>query len=81
MTIELKPCPFCGGEAKIDNYGTCISLLCDDCGVGFDWQVCDVVDNWSQYKFIETKEYIGYEKAAVDITVKALKEEWNTRHV
>ncbi len=31
----LKPCPFCGGEAEIERYGTqrqsCI-IVCDDCG-------------------------------------------------
>ena len=33
MSEELKPCPFCGGEARIDNEGTDFyAIFCDKCG-------------------------------------------------
>lgn len=38
--MELKPCPFCGGEAKVKRYSNgynfwCL-VKCDDCGVEQD---------------------------------------------
>ena len=36
MSIELKPCPFCGGEAEIERYGTprvSTIVSCMNCGV------------------------------------------------
>lgn len=35
--IELKPCPFCGGKAKIieiGSYGSVIQARCTSCGAG-----------------------------------------------
>ena len=34
-SVELKPCPFCGGEAEIERYGTprqSTIVRCTDCG-------------------------------------------------
>jgi hypothetical protein len=32
---ELKPCPFCGGEANFltENFGECVWVKCSVCGV------------------------------------------------
>jgi Lar family restriction alleviation protein len=35
MSIELKPCPFCGGEAEIERYGDhsrSTIYACTNCG-------------------------------------------------
>lgn len=43
MTIELKPCPFCGGEAAIDSFkhGSGVAVVCaGGCGL-------DTVGYWS----------------------------------
>ena len=34
---ELKPCPFCGGEAGISDYW----VYCVDCGVGYEMDNID----------------------------------------
>ena len=31
---ELKPCPFCGGEARFHIYGRTCNVVCDDCRIG-----------------------------------------------
>lgn len=34
-TLELMPCPFCGGEPRIERKGTArasMIIICDDCG-------------------------------------------------
>lgn len=31
---ELKPCPFCGGEAILSKKGSYYSIECDKCGCG-----------------------------------------------
>lgn len=31
---ELKPCPFCGGEAKFNMYRTTCSVDCQECRIG-----------------------------------------------
>ena len=30
--IKLKPCPFCGGKAKLENMGFPHHVYCTDCG-------------------------------------------------
>lgn len=30
---KLKPCPLCGGYAKVRKYGTAYAVQCNDCGV------------------------------------------------
>ena len=34
--IKLKPCPFCGGEAKFENMGEFVVTKCEDCGAESD---------------------------------------------
>lgn len=29
--IELKPCPFCGGKAKLERSATAVAVACEDC--------------------------------------------------
>ena len=32
---ELRPCPFCGGEARFETYGgTACAVVCQTCGCG-----------------------------------------------
>ena len=33
---ELKPCPFCGGEAHIHRHER-FGIECDECGMGLGW--------------------------------------------
>ena len=35
MANELKPCPFCGGDADFltENFGGKVWVICTDCGV------------------------------------------------
>lgn len=32
MTVKLKPCPFCGGEADYRTMGNCVYIVCTKCG-------------------------------------------------
>lgn len=34
MQVELKPCPFCGGEAKLAHYHHFPLVRCNDCASG-----------------------------------------------
>lgn len=35
MSVELKPCPFCGGEAEFETYGgTACAVTCRKCRCG-----------------------------------------------
>ena len=35
MASDLKPCPFCGGEARFETYGgTACAVVCQTCGCG-----------------------------------------------
>jgi Lar family restriction alleviation protein len=72
---ELKPCPFCGGEAKIhyqpiymDN-GVCI--VCTECNARSKFLPCDCT---YQYYHGEENVFISKEQATRDVTTL-----WNTR--
>ena len=45
---ELKPCPFCGGEATIFPEGDYHEVTCNDCGVFVDGHTYeDAVSAWN----------------------------------
>lgn len=54
--IELKPCPFCGGEVLIDktySYFRDIVIYCDNCDMIFTLDDChasaeEVCDAWNR---------------------------------
>lgn len=42
MSEELKPCPFCGGEARFETYGgTACAVVCQTCGCGTPTMLLD----------------------------------------
>lgn len=49
---KLKPCPFCGGETKIDNRGEyCYGIVCISCGAKSpDFQTeTNAIKSWNDY--------------------------------
>lgn len=44
MTEKLKPCPFCGGKAKLEKVSGFVVAKCGDCGAEIPEgrQVCPV---------------------------------------
>ena len=52
MEPELKPCPFCGGKAHIEQYGTArqsTSYSCEDCGCRLETgEVFNIGDDWNR---------------------------------
>lgn len=85
MSEELKPCPFCGGEADFPNaassFGTFYECGCGDCGIPtisikiidcFDRPRDHVHNSWNP----NTSQYAHmYIRVARDEAV----EQWNTR--
>lgn len=55
-SMELKPCPFCGGKARIANhsYGVASVVVCQQCHVlfAFPWNktetVNDLYEEWNR---------------------------------
>lgn len=46
---ELKPCPFCGGEAKYDNSDGYDYIICDECGArNFGFSKEQAYDEWNK---------------------------------
>lgn len=67
--IELKPCPFCGREAKlfVSDNGVCVRCTRESCGCRtryYDDVSSYIVDGWREY-----------ETTAVDDAIEA----WNRR--
>lgn len=51
MSEELKPCPFCGGDAQIDEIcGEEYSAECKNCEIGtyFNTDKQKVIDAWNR---------------------------------
>ena len=63
--IKLKPCPFCGGEARFQVTERGIAVVCTqlhDCGCRTDYYIdFNVVVGWDDWK----KRRTAVEKAAV----------------
>ena len=57
--LKLKPCPFCGGEAKVEKLGgyAVVSCLKDDCNGNSDYlkydSVKEAVEAWNTRKPME----------------------------
>lgn len=52
-TIELKPCPFCGGEAEVDYYYDdyfSFRIYCKECGIEAFSDVSrdEVIKKWNK---------------------------------
>jgi Restriction alleviation protein Lar len=64
-TIELlKRCPFCGGEAKIDQYcRNGLYLRCTSCLMGQKQKVLRMSIDWLRHKMIE-----GWNKRAHNLS-------------
>lgn len=71
--IELKPCPFCGGEAK-----TRVSIERGDLGIASDWakfKVCCPTCHIEQYAVVDCDS--DFEDVEDALLMAACK--WNTR--
>jgi Lar family restriction alleviation protein len=63
MAIKLKPCPFCGGEARIEKFtsktngfnDTTWSVNCMECDIGtiFDSDKKDMILKWNTRKEVK----------------------------
>jgi len=83
MTTELKPCPFCGGEADLDLNGTQPEIICSECGISYSIQASDHFTyeerhNDSGFSFIMEPHYCYAEKG-LQRAREVLTEYWNTR--
>lgn len=76
MSNELKPCPFCGGEADYWSCDRLIKIGCKPCGfsLGFD----GIVQSAENDVPVKSKEgnVVGYYHQNAD---KVAKQKWNTR--
>ena len=75
--IELKPCPFCGGEAELKHFEAVeapeeCADNCDDCGC------CDKCEEF--WCVEHTCNIVGTYDTCFNTKAEAI-EAWNTRHV
>ena len=51
---ELKPCPFCGGEAEFRTFDTICNVQCKECHIGTRFEHIDdyetVIEAWNARK-------------------------------
>ena len=77
---ELKPCPFCGGEAHIDRMGTgraSMSISCEDCGTNMETGETWIDENshWNQRVTDAPKsEKVTYHYSVIASVLSARKE-------
>lgn len=57
MTEKLKPCPFCGSEARLLHVGSGRTVKCQGCGVSTSFMAEDPVDGWNRR--VKTKELVA----------------------
>jgi Lar family restriction alleviation protein len=64
---ELKPCPFCGGEATIQPEGDYHEIHCDGCGIELDRRTYDeAVTAWNARAETEAEKKIEQIRACIE---------------
>lgn len=80
---KLKPCPFCGGAASIENEGTFASIACDNCGICYEIQISDHFTQEERYNDPAFKwqgdPVYSYAEKGKQRANDVLIEYWNTR--
>ena len=78
--MKLKPCPFCGGNAKIKSILGRDAVICEECNAEMcsDYTPIEIlVDMWNK-RTIETKDYFeSYIKC--EVRTLRLKGNWTTK--
>ena len=74
MTGKLKPCPFCGGEAKTKHYedNTSLIVYCPTCSKGWNIKEEAPGERWAS-----DFEFFGWDSEDDDAVVSA----WNRRAI
>lgn len=74
MTEKLKPCPFCGGEAKTKHYedNTSLIVYCQTCSKGWNIKEEAPGERWAS-----DFEFFGWDSEDDDAVVAA----WNRRAI
>lgn len=54
--MTLKPCPFCGGEAQVERYGTARAssiVSCSECGCTLESNEQGAGHNWNRRRDVQ----------------------------